>query len=386
MMRALTFGTLVLSTISASAHPTPMVNCNQGESLNRALARIEKFEPVTVTFTGTCREYVLVDGFTHLTLKGEHGASIQQPDTPPPATPPSSSFVLSVKASHSVIFSGFAVHSQPTVSSSIGIGGGSSDVHLRDITSDGAWGVWVYEASQVWLIGVTVNLTSGYAALSAFDKSDVHIVNGLLHRPADGNFDAGLFVASGHVTVQGLTIRDMQQGIVISSSGSVDIGQFHATNASTDVTVENPSGTNYNGATVMNTSSLNVGSARLVITNAGQPWGGDTGGVLVSNGSTLTAGSNLVVSGSQSQGVVVSNNSHADFGGSSITGNAHGGLVVVNSSTATADTSNPLTDIGSNGTDLFCDSHSQIAGAQNIANATAVHCQNLLPGPYKSLP
>jgi len=161
---------------------------------------------------------------------------------------------------------------------------------------------------------------------------------------------------------------------------------FDSSASSVDVIIDNPSGTNSNGAIVTDGSSLNVESARLLITNAGQPGGGDTGGVLVNNGSTLNAGSDLVVSGSQNQGVVVSNNSHAELGGSSITGSAHGGLVVVNLSTATADPSNPLTVIGSNGTDLFCDSSSQIAGTLNIANASVVNCKNLLPGTYKSLP
>jgi hypothetical protein len=133
-------------------------------------------------------------------------------------------------------------------------------------------------------------------------------------------------------------------------------------------------------------SSLNLNSAKLRITNAGQPWGGDSGAVFVSNGSTLNAGANLIVSGSQGQGVIVSNDSHAELAGSSITGGAHGGLVVVNLSTAGVDGSTPLTMIGGNATDLFCDSKSQIAGGLNIANAAVVQCNNLLPGNYESLP
>jgi hypothetical protein len=382
MMRVLAFVTLLFSSVWAAANPTPTVNCDAGQSLNRTLAKMEKFTPATVTFTGTCTEYVLVDGFTGLTLKGVHGATIEQPATPPTST----FYVLSVKASRSVTLSGFAVHSQPNVTSTIGISGGSTNVLLSDITADGSWGVWVSEASQVWLVRVTVNVTSGFAAVSAFDKSDVHIVNGLLHRPANGNFNAGLLVSSGHVTLQGITIRDMQQGININASGSVDVVNFDSSSANVDVIIDNPSGTNSNGAIVTDGSSLNVENARLLITKAGQPGGGDTGGVLVNNGSTLNAGSNLVVSGSQSQGVVVSNNSHAEFSGSSITGSAHGGLVVVNFSTATADPNNPLTVIGSNGTDLFCDSNAQIAGTLNIANAGVVNCKNLLPRAYKSLP
>ena len=37
-------------------------------------------------------------------------------------------------------------------------------------------------------------------------------------------------------------------------------------------------------------SSLNLGSARLLISNAGQTWGGTSGAVFITNGSTLDAG------------------------------------------------------------------------------------------------
>ena len=59
-----------------------------------------------------------------------------------------------------------------------------------------------------------------------------------------------MFVSSGHVSIQGTTIRDMQQSISISSSGSVDILNFDATAAGVDVIIDNPSGTNFNGAIV----------------------------------------------------------------------------------------------------------------------------------------
>jgi hypothetical protein len=384
MMRPLALAILLFSTIWAAAEPTPTVNCDKGQSLNATLAKMNKFSPATVVFTGTCNEYVTVDRFENLTLTGAQGATIQQPNSPPPTMP--YAFVLSVKASRNVTLSGFAVVSQPSVFSCIGVSGGSTDIMLRDIRTEGAWGIVMDEASQGWVVRANVNLVYGYAAISAFDKSDIHIVDGLLQRPANGAWNVGLLVGSGHVTMQGITIRDMQQSININSSGGVDLVNFDPTALGVDVAIDNPSGTNFNGAVVSDNSSLNLGSAKLRITNAGQPWGGDTGAVLVTNSSTLTAGNSLIVSGSQSQGVVVSNNSHANFSGSTITGSAHGGLVVVNLSTATADSNNPLTVIGSNGTDLFCDSHSQIAGTLNMANVNVVNCNNLLPNTYQNLP
>lgn len=383
MLRSITLATLVLSSIWAFADPSPIVDCGRGQSLNLTLSKMQKFQPATVKFKGTCTEFVVIDGFDNLTLTGLPGATIQQPTT---NTPTGAFFVVRVAASRGVTLSGFIVQSLPSALSAIGIERGSTDVLFEDITTDGSWGIWIDQASQVWLTRVNVNITSGYAAVSVFDKSDVHIVDGLLHRPADSNFCAGLFVPSGHVTMQGMTIRDMQQSINVGQSGSVDLGNFDPTAAGIDVIIDNPSGTNFNGAIVGDTGSLNLTGAKLRISNAGQPWGGDTGGVFVNNGSTLNAGSNLIVTGSKGQGVIVSNNSHAQLSGSSITGSAHGGLVVVNMSTASVDSSNPLTVISGNGTDLFCDSKSQIAGSTNIANTAVVQCNNLLPGIYEALP
>lgn len=382
MMRFALLATLLSVGIWSTTAWAVTVDCDAGQSLSQALAKVNKLTPTTVTVKGTCTEYVLVDGFDNLTLNAVQGATLQQPST----NPQNNQYVLSIRASRSVTVSGLAVHSLATIFSSIGIGGGSNDITLQSVSTDGSWGVVVYEASQVWLKKVTVNLTAGYAAVSAFDKSDVHIVDCLLERPTDSDFDAGLFVSSGHVTMQGTTIRDMQQSINVGASGSVDLDNFDSTAAGIDVFIENPSGTNYNGAIVTDSSSLNISSAKLHISNAGQSYGYDTGAVLVTNGSTLNAGASLIVTGSQGQGVIVSNSSHAELAGSSITGGVHGGLVVVNSSTAGVDAATPLTAIGANGTDLFCDSKSQIAGVLNISNAKVVQCNNLLSGKYVTLP
>jgi hypothetical protein len=386
MMRFVALAALIFSATSTLADQHRTVDCGEGHSLTATLATLTKLHPATVTVKGTCTEYVVIEGFNDLTIVGEPGATLQQPSTIPQTSP---LFVLSIKASRNVTVSGLAVRSLPSPSNifllCIGIGGGSNQVRLQDVSTDGSWGIFIYEASQVWLVRATVNISSGYAGISAVDKSDVHIVDGLIERPANSNFNAGLFVASGHVTMQGMTIRDMQQGINIDTSGSVDLVNFDLTAAGIDVIVDNPSGTNFNGALVSNSSSLNLSSATLRINNAGQPFGFDTGAVFVNNGSTLNAGASLVVSNSKGQGVIVTNDSHARLAGSSITGGAHGGLVVMNLSTAGVDFGNPTT-IAGNGTDVFCDSKSRITGGLRIANAITVSCNNLLPGSYENLP
>jgi hypothetical protein len=383
MLRTCALATVLFAANWVTASPVSItVDCGAGQSLSAALAKLDKSAAATVTVKGTCTEFVQVIGFNGLTLNGLPGAALQQPAS----NPQSNSFVLSIYGSQGITVNGLVAHSLSTIFSGIGIGGGSSNVRLQNVATDGSWGVVVYEASQVWLVNPTVNITSGFAAISAFDKSDVHIVNGLLERPTDSNFYAGIAASSGHVTMQGTVIRDMQQGITIDANGSVDLVYFDTSVAAHDVIINNPAGTNLDGVIIANGSSLNLSSVKLRIAHAGQPYGSDTAAVFVTDGSTMNAGANLIVSGSQGQGVLVANNSHAALAGSSITASGHGGLVVVNLSTAGVTASTPLTVISGNATDLFCDSKSQIAGGSNIANATSVQCTNLLSGDYEALP
>ncbi len=378
---------LVVVSVNAQADPI-VVNCDQGQSLNRTLARMNKAAPATVLVKGTCTEYVRISGFDGLTLKGSQGATLLQP-----SVDPSNGLlihVLFIEASRSITIDGFAIHSRASALGGIGIGGNSLDVRLRNLTVDGAgvFGIIVIESSQVSLARVTAR-DPGYATVGVYDVSDVHIEDCLFEHSTGVAWHAGLGVGSGHVTMHGTTIRNMQVGMDIEASGSIDIvdyNTYYPLGGNTDVVIESPAGTNFWGAWVGGGSSLNVGSAKLRITNPGQPWGGNTAGVFVTDGGTLNAGANLVVSGSQGHGVFVSNDSHASLAGSSITGSGHGGLVAVNLSTIAAGTSNPLTQISGNGTDLFCDSKSLITGGASIVNATAVQCTNLLPGDYESLP
>ena len=378
---------LVVVSVHAQTDPI-VVNCDQGQSLNRALARMNKATPATVLVKGTCTEYVRISGFDGLTLKGSQGATLVQPSVVP--SNGLAIHVLSIDASRSITVSGFAVHSLSSALAGIEVGQNSQDVRLRNLTIDGegVFGIIVIESSQVSLARVKVR-DPGYATVSVYDVSDVHIEDCLFAHSTGDAWHAGLDVGSGHVTMQRTTIRNMQVGINIAKSGSVDIQSFNSyypLGGPNDVIIENPAGTNFWGVFVGSGSLLNMGDTKLRITNPGQPWGWNTAGVLVSDGGTLNAGANLVVSGSQGQGVFISGNSHSSLAGSSITGSGHGGLVAVNLSTIAVGTSNPLTQISGNGTDLFCDSKSQISGSANIANATSVQCSNLLPGDFENLP
>jgi hypothetical protein len=370
------------SELVAQTLPPISVNCAAGQSLNATLARLLKLVPITVLVQGTCTEYVTINGFEGLTLKAAPGAALQQPLTAPPG---SFASLLSIGASRSVTIDGFVIHSGPSATAAISIGQNSNDVRLRNLTMDGqaVFDLFVYEASQVSIANVTAS-DPGFATLGAFDVSDVHLERSLFQNSTGASFHDGVFVGSAHVTMQSTTIRNMQVGIAVGTHGSVDIQGFStyfpATSAN-DVVIENPAGTNFWGAQVREGALLQIGNTKLRITNAGQPWGGESAAVGVFNNSALSDTSgNLIISGSQGQGVVVMNNSHASLSGSSITGGLHGGLVVANLSSIWAEPGSAQTLVGGNTPDLFCDSRSVITGTANFAGVPTTNCSNLLSG------
>lgn len=364
------------------------VNCANGQSLNGTLSRLPKLFPITVVVTGTCTEYVTINGFDGLTLKGAPGATLQQP-----ATTPSNGlgvWVLSIGASQSVTVDGFAIHSGPSALGGIGIGQNSTDVRLRNLTIDGpaTFGIEIFEGSQVSLAGVTAR-DPGFAALAALDLSDVHIEHSLFEETTGGGFHEGILAGSGHVTMQSTSIRDMQVGIGVGAHGSVDIQSFNTyfpVVRPNDVVIDNPAGTNLQGVQLTR-GTLGVGDTKLRITNAGQPFGGSSGAISASEDSTVSDGNgNLIITGSQGQGLFVSNNSHASLGGSSITGGHHGGLVVTNLSSVSLLSNGFQTLFGGNATDVFCDSNSVITGTARFAGVPSTNCANLLPGDTVPLP
>jgi hypothetical protein len=182
-----------------------------------------------------------------------------------------------------------------------------------------------------------------------------------------------------------VTITDAFVGISAGSGSIVDMwfySSYYKQANSTDITILNPAGTNNNGVQVDAGGSVNIGS-RLVIDKAGQTWGGTTGAVLLSNGSTMNG--NVLITGSHGQGVVAMNNSHATINGT-IQASAHGGLVATNLSSIDVATTSTLSTIGPNGVDLFCDSNSWITGTANIAGTPKAQCANLLTTETATLP
>ena len=390
MGRILALISFVLTATCLVAAATITVNCDDGQSLSHTLTKLSNFpleSPMTVIVRGTCTEYVVIRGFEDLTVKGQ-GATIVQPSTAP--TDGLLLNTITVEDSRSVTLDGFTIHSLSAASDAVGIGGHSSDIRLRNLTIDGtaSSGVAIYEGSQASLANVTVR-DVGYASVGVWDVSDAHIESCLFENTTGALWHVGIATGSGHVTLRGTTIRNMQVGIDIGQTGIVDLVDFnnyYPKGANTDVVIDNPAGTNYEGVHVAEGSSLNVETVKLRINNAGQLWGFNTGGVVLDGNSTLDdLSGNLVIAGSQGQGIFVANNSHAVLAGSSVSGGGHGGIVAVNQSSVEFSNANPPSQITGNITDLFCDSQSWITGAANASYVNS-QCSNLQNTVYVGLP
>jgi hypothetical protein len=359
-----------------------VVNCDEGHSLNSAISKLNKQIPNTVTVQGTCTEYVTIAGFENLTVKSTTGATLVQPSV----IPTNGFTLLSINSSRSVTIDGLNFNSDSSQPPAIGIGAGSNDVKLRNLSIvGGSVGIIAVEHSQVSISGVTVK-NAGWAYVAAVDQSQLEVEGCLLEESTGTGWHQGIYAEASHVRIWKTTIRDMQVGLH-SGYGSqmllVD-GVYGPTGGVADVVIDNPSGTNFNGAVVEQNSFLGVSSAKLRILNAGQVWaGGDTGGIKVSGSSSLWASTNLIISGSRGQGVFVSDNSHAELMGSSITGSQHGGIVAVDSGTIHAAGPTP---ISGNTVDVFCDTRSVITGSANITNAKVIYCSNLVPGDIPPVP
>jgi len=379
---------VVMALPGTTAADTVTVNCNHGESINRALARLNPKIENTVRVRGTCAEYVVIRGFDGLTLKAvAAGGALVPPTTPPD---PLVGTLVFVDASRSVTIDGLALTASPTLGGAISVGRGSTDVRLRDLTvTGGGISIIAFENSQISLAGITAR-DPGYASVGAYDVSDVHIEDSLFENTTGALWHAGIDVGSSHVTIHAVTIRNMQAGIHIGTKGSVDLADFGAyfpSDGHPDVLIENTFGTSFYGVFVEAGSSFNANTnVPLRITGAGQPWGYNSAAVYVTDGGIFNAGANLEITGSVGQGVFVANGSAASLAGSRVSGGAHGGLLAVNHSTIALLSSPTPAPVTGNATDLFCDSTSLITGSANVAGAPVTQCAHTLAGDYEPLP
>lgn len=375
---------LVAPSAMAQRAPIPMtVNCSNGQSLNGTLAQLNRHTAFTVSVSGTCTEFVRVADFQDLTLKGIAGATLVQPST---GAGNLVNAVLFIESSQGVTVDGLSIKAD-TVVDGIVVGHGSSNIQLRNLNiTGGSSGISIFERSQVLLANVTAQ-DSTWALLGIYDLSDVHIEHCIFEFSAGALYQPGIFIGASHITMFDTRIKNMSVGILGYAGSIIDVTAYSTytpPGGPSDVIIENPAGTNYQGVQLSGGSSLNVSGARLLINNAGQSWGGTSAGVFVNNGSTLTANtSNLVITGSQGQGIMVTNNSHATLAGVTVTGSGHGGLVAANHGSIDVTAGTPSL-ISGNTVDIFVFGTGILTGAANVTGATTIQAFYLYPGPFDS--
>ena len=296
---------VLVASVAVAETPTQSitVDCNNGQSLNGTLSKLNKQTPTTVLVNGTCTEYVQVIGFENLTLKGLAGATLLQPTT---GAGNVLNNLLYIESSRSVTVDGFSIQADTVTVPAVGIGHGSSDIRLRHLNIQGGTsGIVVFEHSQVSIAYVTAQ-DPGYSTLGVYDLSDVHLERSAFKDTTGALWHVGMDVGASHITMYGTTISNMQEGINGHGGAIIDVVTFdtyYAFGGPSDVVIDSPAGTNYNGVTIDTGGSLNVASARLLINKPGQTYGGTTGGVLISDGAALNASNgNLVITGSNGQG------------------------------------------------------------------------------------
>src|SRR5215831_4071557 len=214
---------VVVGSLAAAQQPasTPItVDCSKGQSLNKTLTNLNRQTPYSVSVNGTCTEFVQVIGFHNLVLKALRGATLVQPSTGGGNLINSTLFI---ESSQSVQVEGFSVQGSTGTLPDIGIGHGSSDIRLRKLDIQGGnGGIIVFENSQVSIAYVHVQ-DSGYATLSIYDASDVHVEHCLFENTASDGWHVGIGIGASHVTMYATTIRNMQQGIAAGADSIVDI-------------------------------------------------------------------------------------------------------------------------------------------------------------------
>jgi hypothetical protein len=297
--------------------------------------------------------------------------------------------LLYIESSRSVYVNGLTIQADTTTVAAIAIGRGSSDIRLRYLNiQGGSSGISIFEHSQVSIAYVTAQ-DPGFTTLGVYDLSDVHVERSSFTSSTGTSYQVGLFVGASHITMYDTSITNMQVGIDAYAGSIIDVLLFtsYYTNVvPTDVVIDSPAGTNYNGVTISGGGSLNVTGAKLVINKPGQTYGGTSGGVLISDDASLTSSNGyLVITGSKGQGVMVLNNSHATVIGATVTGSAHGGLVATNLSSIDVSVGT-LSLVSGNSVDLFCDPDSTITGTANLSGVPTAQCTNLLAGETVALP
>jgi hypothetical protein len=241
---------------------TLTVNCNTGQTIGAALARVAESGPLgangpaTILVSGTCNEDVSILRMDHLTLPGNPTATINGGSDPNAVT--------------------LGIHD-------------SRDVTVNDITiARSGLGVNVERQSLARFNGVTIQNSQGDGLFCNLE-STVQINNSTVQN----NADIGVEVHGGTLILTGTTIQGNTNGGVLAISSRVTT------------------------STQLDDQGFPLGGQPTTIQN-------NSTGIIANVGSSLFLFP-VVISGNSGDGVQIQGNSSADFRAAAVTGNqGHG--------------------------------------------------------------
>lgn len=183
---------MLLGTTTTHANDVS-VDCNnpkKDNSIQAALDALDKQGPHTITVSGACFEYVLIQGFDQLNLIANQGASIDDRNPGVPE-PPENGFMLSINTSRLVRVDGFAING-----GNDGVGCfafASCQFHNNTVQGATGFAMTVGRHSAAELINNTIQ-NSGGGLLVSFGNSEAVMFGGAIQGitsptdPADPNF------------------------------------------------------------------------------------------------------------------------------------------------------------------------------------------------------
>jgi hypothetical protein len=354
------------------------VDCDKGDTINGAIARLNPRERNFVSVSGTCTETIDVFNYNDLAIVGQPGAVL----VPDPA------FDEAVFVNVAIRFRliGFTINGSGTL---VGI---SLNRCVNCVVSNNTINGVGNGVSAIFNSGVDVSdntiFVSGQtdgAGVEVAHVSRANLSRNLIEHtgPADSG-SIGLQVSqnsSARVNA-GSIFRGFGRGIEAGSGGAISV-------------FGPPNLTDPNFPLIENNQDVGARSEGGVLWFHGHTriTGNGTlsqysGGIVVDNGGSLTLANLVEVINNTRNGLLLINNSTGKVGGLvSVSNNQRNGIVVINHSTLELIPGfGPNTVSGNAAQDIFCDSSSLITGGGNPTGATKVMCVNLKPGKSDPIP
>jgi hypothetical protein len=334
------------------------VDCSSGQTIGRALARLDPGRPSVLRVSGTCREAVEVRGFDDLRIVAAPGAALE-------SVPGDSAYPLAVYASRSVSIEGLTVRVTDISWKPAFFFWTCGQCSLTDVTVEGGTTFWAFSWSQVSALRLHHSGAGGGGPVLANAKLDMEESS----FDGGGSGGCGLSAAENAVAVvKASTFRRFSSGVCAASGGQVHFwnGNVVEDNSCSGIQVRNGGHAEVHQSTVRGNGGACLG-----------------GGISVDLASRLFVDSTEVRSNSGG-GILVDHQSFAGLGaGAVVSGNADGGLRLKNGSRAVGPV-NPTQTAevsgSTGGADLACDSTSHVNNAARITGVTSTSCPNVHAG------